>query len=159
MQNEKSLSIIIFNNLKELISAKNAAHDSMFKFHWKKMWPFCLLWPQVDFIRIERFMGTLCEQCEDQIKFLNGNKDKASKEEIPFLDSVPAYLEALSVTCQKLAIVANYRQALLEKKEKKNAFKFNDMLKAYQEATASLTRAGAFVQVAWGDLKAKQSSK
>ena len=33
-------SEIIFNNLKELVKAKNTAHESMFKFHWKKIWPF-----------------------------------------------------------------------------------------------------------------------
>jgi len=42
--NENRLpSQIIFENLKELLRAKNTAHESMFKFHWKKMWPFCLI--------------------------------------------------------------------------------------------------------------------
>ena len=54
---QKSLSEAVFENLKELIKAKNAAHESMFKFHWKKLWPFSLIFPQVDFIRIQRFMG------------------------------------------------------------------------------------------------------
>lgn len=157
MEAEKSLSSIIFNNLKELITAKNAAHESMFKFHWKKMWPFCLLWPQVDFIRIERFMATLTEQCEDQKKFINGNINKATKEEIEFLKAVPAYLDALTDSCKKLAIVARYRQDLLEKKEKKDVFKFNDMLKAYEDSQKALVTAGAFVQVAWGTLKTAQA--
>ena len=52
-------SQIIYNNLKELIRAKNTAHESIFKFHWKKMWPFSLIWPQVDFVRIVRLMGEL----------------------------------------------------------------------------------------------------
>lgn len=155
MQTEQKFSEIVLNNLKELVAAKNAAHESMFKFHWKKMWPFCLLWPQVDFIRIARFMGTICEQCDDQKTFIAGNKNKATTAENEFLDAVPAYLDSLKTTCQKLAVVANYRQALLEKKEKKDVFKFNNMLKEYQEAGASLTRAGAFVQMAWGKLKSK----
>ena len=46
-------SQIIFENLKEMMRAKNTAHESIFKFHWKKMWPFSLIWPQVDFVRIE----------------------------------------------------------------------------------------------------------
>ena len=28
-------SQIIFDNLKEFLRAKNAAHESIFKFHWK----------------------------------------------------------------------------------------------------------------------------
>ncbi|MCF0222810.1 MAG: hypothetical protein HUK20_00935 [Fibrobacter sp.] len=45
-------SQIIFENLREMLRAKNTAHQSMFKFHWKKMWPFRLIWPQVDYLRI-----------------------------------------------------------------------------------------------------------
>ena len=33
-------SQIVFENLKEFLRAKNAAHESILKFHWKKMWPF-----------------------------------------------------------------------------------------------------------------------
>ena len=52
-------SQIIFDNLKELLRAKNTAHESMFKFHWKKMWPFSLIWPQVDYERIVRLMSEI----------------------------------------------------------------------------------------------------
>ncbi len=52
-------SQIIFENLRELLRAKNTAHESMFKFHWKKMWPFSLIWPQVDFERIVRLMSEI----------------------------------------------------------------------------------------------------
>ena len=52
-------SQIIYNNLKEMMRAKNTAHESIFKFHWKKMWPFSLIWPQVDFVRIVRLMDEL----------------------------------------------------------------------------------------------------
>jgi hypothetical protein len=59
-------SQIIYNNLKEMMRAKNTAHESIFKFHWKKMWPFRLIWPQVDFIRIVRLMGELRKNVSTQ---------------------------------------------------------------------------------------------
>ena len=58
-QSENKLTSVVFENLKELIKGKNAAHESMFKFHWKKLWPFNLIWPQVDYLRIQRFMENI----------------------------------------------------------------------------------------------------
>ena len=72
---EKRLSTIFFENLKELVKAKNAAHESIFKFHWKKLWPFNLIWPQVDYLRIIRFMGEVGEQAIQQKEFIAHNKN------------------------------------------------------------------------------------
>lgn len=155
---QKSLSAVVFENLKELIKAKNAAHESMFKFSWKKLPPFNLIWPQVDFIRIQRFMGEVKTQALSQKKFIHENRAKATPEEKEFLDSVPAYVEALATSCDKLARVAEFKQGILEKTQKRDVFAFNKILKDYEEAQANLVRAGAFVQVAWGMLGKENAS-
>ncbi len=152
---QKSLSEAVFENLKELIKAKNAAHESMFKFHWKKLWPFSLIFPQVDFIRIQRFMGEIKVQALGQKQFIQNNLSKSVPSEMDFLRAVPAYIDAFAVSCEKLAVIAKFKQDILEKKQKRDIFAFNRLLTEYQNAQADLTRAGAFVQIAWGELAAK----
>ncbi len=155
---QKSLSEAVFENLKELIKAKNAAHESLFKFHWKKLWPFSIIFPQVDFIRIQRFMGELKTQALGQKQFIQNNLGKSVPSEKEFLKAVPAYIDALAVSCDKLAVIAKFKQDILEKKQKRDVFAFNHLLNDYQNAQADLIRAGAFVQVAWGELTS-QSKK
>lgn len=147
---QKSLSAVVFENLKELIKAKNAAHESIFKFSWKKLPPFNLIWPQVDFIRIQRFMGEVKKQALSQKKFIQENRSSSTPEEQEFLGSIPAYVDALADSCDKLARVAKFKQGILEKTQKRDVFAFNKILKDYEDAQAKLVRAGAFVQVAWG---------
>jgi len=156
---QKSLSEAVFENLKELIKAKNAAHESMFKFHWKKLWPFSLIFPQVDFIRIQRFMGEIKSQAQGQKQFIQNNLSKSVPSEKDFLKAVPAYIDALAISCEKLATIAKFKQDLLEKKQKRDVFAFNRLLTEYQNAQADLIRAGAFVQVAWGELTAKSKKE
>ncbi|MBP5246318.1 MAG: hypothetical protein J6Z31_00440 [Fibrobacter sp.] len=156
---QKTLSEAVFENLKELIKGKNAAHESMFKFHWKKLWPFSLIFPQVDFIRIQRFMGEIKEQALGQKTFIQNNLSKSVPDEKDFLKAVPAYIDALAVSCEKLATIAKFKQDILEKKQKRDVFAFNRLLTEYQNAQADLIRAGAFVQVAWGELASKSSAK
>ncbi len=152
---QKRLSLAVFENLKEILKAKNAAHESMFKFSWKKLPPFNLIWPQVDYIRIQRFMGDVRNQALSQKSFIEANRGSSAPEEAEFLDAVPAYVEALANSCDCLARVARFKQELLEKKQKRDLFLFNDILKAYEASQAELVRAGAFVQVAWGTLAGK----
>ncbi len=150
---EKSLSAIVFENLKELLKAKNAAHESIFKFHWKKMWPFNLIWPQVDYLRIVRFMGEIKEQALQQKNFIWSNKNAALQEEIPFLNAVPNYLDALADSCDKLAEVAQFKQDILEKVPDRGVMPFKKKLDAYEAAQDHLVRMGAFVQVHWMEMK------
>lgn len=152
---QKRLSPVVFENLKELLKAKNAAHESMFKFSWKKLPPFNLIWPQVDYIRIQRFMGEVEAQALAQKTFIGNNRKNALPEEKEFLDAVPAYVEALAASCEKLALVAKFKQDILEKKRKRDPFAFNRILKDYEAAQSALVRAGAFVQVAWGEFISK----
>ena len=106
-------SQVIFNNLKELLRAKNTAHESMFKFHWKKMWPFSLIWPQVDYERIVRLMSEIRKNAINQKNLVLQAKDKAKDFEKTFLNAVPAYLDALDVSCQKLSAAAQWKQDML----------------------------------------------
>ncbi|SHK48438.1 hypothetical protein [Fibrobacter sp. UWEL] len=152
---QKLPSQIIFENLKELLRAKNTAHESMFKFHWKKMWPFCLIWPQVDFERIVRLMSELRKNVINQKNLLAQAKGKSKDFEKTFLNAVPAYLDALDVSCKFLGEAAQWKQDMLLKrihkdvKFKRDVAEWSRILKDYETAQGNLTRAGAFVQMGW----------
>jgi len=155
-ENEQKLpSKIIFENLKEMIRAKNTAHESIFKFHWKKMWPFSLIWPQVDFIRIVRLMGELRKNVTTQKELVTKAKAKAKPYEKTFLDSVPMYLDKFDTSCKNLADIAQWKQDLLEKKVHhevkmiRDVSEYNQILKAYENAQNELVQAGAFVRAGW----------
>ncbi|HOG69473.1 MAG TPA: hypothetical protein PK366_08845 [Fibrobacteraceae bacterium] len=151
-QKDESLASIVFENLKELLKAKNAAHESMFKFHWKKLPPFNLIWPQVDFLRIIRLMGEIEKHAEEQKVFIKKNLSKATEKELPFFKAIPDYLDALVVSCRALTEIAQFKQDKLEKKEGRSVFSFSKLLKSYENAQDQLVRKGAFVQVHWMEL-------
>lgn len=154
-------SQVIFNNLKELLRAKNTAHESMFKFHWKKMWPFSLIWPQVDYERIVRLMSEIRKNTINQKNLVLQAKNKAKDFEKTFLNAVPAYLDALDVSCQKLSATAQWKQDMLlrriskDVKLRRDVSEYNQLLKAYEEAQGNLVRAGALVQMGWGEVVQK----
>ncbi len=158
--NEKLPSQIIFENLKELMRAKNTAHESMFKFHWKKMWPFNLIWPQVDYIRIVRLMEEIQRNVISQKNLVLQAKPKAKDFEKTFLNAVPAYLDAMAVSCKHLGEAAQWKQDMLEKKiHKEVKFKrdvsaWSRILKDYEDAQGNLVRAGAIVSIGWNDFVA-----
>lgn len=151
-------SQIIFNNLKEMLKAKNTAHESMFKFHWKKMWPFNLIWPQVDFERIVRLMSELRKNVINQKNLVGQAKAKAKPFEKTFLDAVPAYLDALDTSCKYLGEAAQWKQDLLMRKITRDVKVIRDtkdwsnILKNYEDAQGNLTRAGAIVQIGWSEV-------
>ena len=158
-ENNKMLpSQVIFDNLKELVRAKNTAHESMFKFHWKKMWPFRLFWPQVDFERIVRLMSEIRKNTINQKNLVLQAKSKAMPFEKTFLDAVPAYLDALDVSCQKLSAAAQWKQDMLYKrihkdvKLRRDVAEWSQILKDYEDAQGNLVRAGAIVQMGWGEV-------
>ncbi len=149
-------SQIVFENLRELLRAKNTAHESMFKFHWKKMWPFSLIWPQVDYERIVRLMSEIRKNAITQKNLVLQAKDIAQDFERDFLNAVPAYLDALDVSCQKLSAAAQWKQDMLYKrihkdvKLRRDVTEWNQILKDYENAQGNLVRAGAIVQLGWG---------
>ena len=151
-------SQIIYNNLKEMVRAKNTAHDSIFKFHWKKMWPFSLIWPQVDFIRIVRLMDELRKNVVSQKALVKEAKSKALKFEDLFLGTIPPYLESFDTSCKCLADVAQWKQDMLEKKlhhdvkMMRDVSEYNNLLKAYEKAQDELVKAGEFVRLGWVEM-------
>lgn len=163
-QKIKNPSQIIFDNLKELLRAKNAAHESMFKFHWKKMWPFNLIWPQVDFERIVRLMSEIRKNAIIQKNLVLQAKNVAQDFEKDFLNAVPAYLDALDISCQKLSAAAQWKQDMLLKrihkdvKMRRDVSEYNRILKEYEKAQGDLVRAGAIVQLGWGKVVCRQSA-
>ena len=163
-QKIKNPSQIIFDNLKELLRAKNAAHESMFKFHWKKMWPFSLIWPQVDFERIVRLMSEIRKNAIIQKNLVLLAKNVAQDFEKDFLNAVPAYLDALDISCQKLSAAAQWKQDMLLKrihkdvKMRRDVSEYNRILKEYEKAQGDLVRAGAIVQLGWGKVVCRQSA-
>lgn len=163
-ETQKLPSQIVFDNLKELLRAKNTAHESIFKFHWKKMWPFCLIWPQVDFERIVRLMGEIRKNVISQNNLVLQAKGKAKPFERRFLEATPAYLTCLDTSCKCLADVAQWKQDMLYKKLNhdvkmvRDVSEYNKILKDYEKAQADLVRAGAFVQAGWAEVVAGMSS-
>ena len=151
-------SQIIFENLRELLRAKNTSHESMFKFHWKKMWPFSLIWPQVDYERIVRLMSEIRKNAIAQGNLVVEAKSKAKPFEKNFLNALPAYLEALDTSCQKLSAAAQWKQDMLQKKLHndvkmvRDVSEWSKILKEYEKAQNDLVRAGALVQMGWGEV-------
>ncbi|MCF0224597.1 MAG: hypothetical protein HUK20_10020 [Fibrobacter sp.] len=157
---EKLASQIIFDNIKELVRAKNTAHESMFKFHWKKMWPFNLIWPQVDYERIIRLMGEIQKNVISQKNLVLQARSNAKPCEKTFLDAVPTYLDNIGTSCNCLAAVAQWKQDMLMKKITKDVkfrrdvSEYSRLLKEYEDAQGNLVRAGAIVSIGWNEVQA-----
>ncbi len=154
---EKLPSQIIFENLKELMRAKNTAHESIFKFHWKKMWPFNLIWPQVDFERIVRLMGELRRNVISQKNLVAQAKGRAKDFEKTFLDAVPTYLDHFDKSSKCLGEIAQWKQDMLMKKIhkdvkfKRDVSEWSRLLKEYEDAQGNLVRAGAILTIGWNE--------
>ena len=92
-------------------------------------------------------------------------KSKAKPFEETFLDAVPAYLEALDVSCQKLSAAAQWKQDMLlrrinkDVKLRRDVAEWSQILKEYEDAQGNLVRAGAFVQVGWGVVQQAHASQ
>lgn len=129
-------------NLREMVKLQRAAHDSMFKFSIKKMWPICLFAPQVDWVRIARMMENLRGKCTEQKAFLAKEQANAPEADLPFLKLLPDYLNSLSSVAEQLGKAAAYRQDVLEKRIKMKIGEWNFILKSYNEASDNMARVG-----------------
>jgi hypothetical protein len=144
-----SLKETMLANLREMVKLQRAAHDSMFKFSIKKMWPISLIAPQVDWIRITRMMSKLQLTCKEQKEFLSKERDGAPETDLPFLNLLPGYLDSLSKVSEILGRAASYRQDVLEKKIKMSVKEWNSILKAYNEASDSMATVGIVLYKAY----------
>jgi hypothetical protein len=132
----------MLSNLREMAKLQRAAHDSMFKFSIKKMWPISLIAPQVDWIRIARMMGNLQQTCKEQKIFLASEKKNAPEEDLPFLNLLPSYFDSLSKVAGMLGKAASFKQGVLEKKIKASVSEWNAILKAYNKASDEMAKTG-----------------
>ena len=137
-----SLKDTMLANLREMVKLQRAAHDSMFKFSIKKMWPISLIAPQVDWIRIERMMGQLQTTCKEQKEFLAKERNNAPEADLPFLNLLPDYFNSLATVAESLARAAAYRQNVLEKKIKMSIKEWDSILKTYNEASDNMAKTG-----------------
>jgi hypothetical protein len=137
-----SLKETMLANLREMVKLQHAAHDSMFKFSIKKMWPISLIAPQVDWIRIARMMASLQETCKEQKEFLAKERSGAPEEDLPFLNLLPKYLDALSKVAELLGKAAAFKQDILERKIKASIKHWNAILKSYNEAADNMATVG-----------------
>jgi len=137
-----SLKETMLANLREMVKLQRAAHDSMFKFSIKKMWPISLIAPQVDWIRITRMMDKLQLTCKEQKEFLSKERGSAPEADLPFLKLLPDYLDWLLKVAEMLGRAAAYRQDVLEKKIKMSIKEWNSILRSYNEASDSMAKVG-----------------
>jgi hypothetical protein len=144
-----SLKETMLANLREMIKLQRAAHDSMFKFSIKKMWPISLIAPQADWIRITRMMETLQEKCSEQKDFLAKERGGALEQDLPFLNLLPEYFDSLARVAELLGRAASYRQNALEKKIKISIAEWNSILKSYNEASDSMSTVGIILYKAY----------
>ena len=85
-------------------------------------------------------------------------QSKAKPFEKTFLNAVPAYLVALDISCQKLSAASQWKQDMLLKrihkdvKFRRDVSEWSQILKEYEEAQGNLVRAGAIVQMGWGEV-------
>ena len=144
-----SLKETMLANLREMVKLQRAAHDSMFKFSIKKMWPISLIAPQADWIRITRMMKLLQTKCEEQKEFLFRERGNAPQEDLSFLNLLPDYLDSLRKVAELLSNAAAYRQNALEKKIKMSVKEWNAILKMYNEASDDMARIGIVLYKAY----------
>jgi hypothetical protein len=145
-----SLKETMLSNLREMTKLQRAAHDSMFKFSIKKMWPISLIAQQVDWIRITRMMDKLRQTCKEQNSFLASEKPNAPEGDLPFLNLLPGYLDSLGLVAEMLGKAASYKQDVLEKKIKASVGEWNEILKAYNKASDDMAASGIVLYKAYG---------
>jgi hypothetical protein len=144
-----SLKETMLANLREMVKLQRAAHDSMFKFSIKKMWPINLIVPQVDWIRITRMMDNLQAVCKEQKTFLAHEQANAQEAELPFLKILPEYLDSFAKAAALLGEAASYRQSLLEKKIKSSIKEWDSILKSYNIACDNMAKIGIVLYKAY----------
>jgi len=137
-----SLKETMLANLREMVKLQRAAHDSMFKFSIKKMWPISLIAPQVDWIRITRMMDKLQLTCKEQKEFLSKERGSTPEADLPFINLLPDYLDWLLKVAEILGRAAAYRQDVLEKKIKMSIKEWNSILRSYNEASDNMAKSG-----------------
>ncbi|HSQ41927.1 MAG TPA: hypothetical protein VLM37_06585 [Fibrobacteraceae bacterium] len=143
-------------NLRSLVRAWKAAHESVLGFHWKKLPPFNLIFPQVDFLRIQRVMSSSREHCAQQAKIIQKLQEAALGEEMrdlrDYYQAMLPYVEDLKHLCEQLSQIAAAKQNRLAK-GKTPLREFNNQMKQYEQSIRAAQVSGHTAQQAWNNLE------
>ena len=146
----------LYDNLGELMKAWKAANESTLGFHWKKIWPFSMFWPQVDFVRIGRIMDSTIKHTDDQIgmtkRLLRGAETMRDGEDLRVYYSVMIhYMEAFREVCTQLQNIAGMKQKKLAKGKVKLRAIYRTTA-TYDTAIQSMSKLGFEAHKAWKSL-------
>jgi len=134
-------SELIINNIREINKLYRAAHDSAFKFSWKRLWPFSRFLPQVDYIRLIRLLQTTIPELDKQ-KNAARKFQKQNPAENAFWKSALQWCNAQENTVRLLLEVCEYRQSVIEGEKSKGLGDWNLLLKNYQDSLKALQDQG-----------------
>lgn len=154
MKDPKVSVQLLQSNLKELLKAWKASHESVFKIHWKKFPPFSWVFPQVDFLRIQKLMSQSLEHIQKQqaeIQSIVSDKNLDESLRTYFL-CAQEYLDALGIASSGISAVAAMKHAKL-KKEKIGWTQANTILKDYEQRIALLMKASNQAKRAFHNLE------
>lgn len=156
--NEKNIEKpweLLNSNLASFVKLWKAAHESVLDFDWKKLPPFNLFLPQVDFLRVQSIMQDLSVKCDAQTNMLRKVLKKNPQLATPvseFYQQVIPYLQNIGACANLLQQLAAFKQNKLAKKEVK-AKDFNALLIKYENTVALLRVSSQQAQQKWGALK------
>lgn len=139
-------------NTKELVKAWKASHDSVFKWHWKKMPPFHWFFPQVDYMRIQKLMDECRVHISQQIPQVTQlSQAPVSMELRQYYTSTLDYLVALDKACSGISIIAAIKHGKLA--GKKTTWKeANSKLQSYQTVLSQLFQKSDAARTAFHNL-------
>lgn len=149
-------------NLAEIMKGWKACHESTFGFHWKKLPPFSLIFPQVDFLRIQRMMDTLVSHSDTQVKTLKklqqglvtGKQGTMLKL---YYDANIPYVEAIRKTCELLKEIAARKQDKLANKNV-GLKAMNKLLLEYQESLREMKTLAMPAMLSYQSIQATKST-
>lgn len=134
-------SELIIANIREINKLYRAAHDSAFKFSWKRLWPFSRFLPQVDYLRLIRLIQSAIAELDKQ-KNAALKYQKQNSAENSFWKATLQWCHAQETTIQLLQEVCEYRQSVIEGEKSKGLGDWNQLLKNYQESLKVLQEQG-----------------
>ena len=144
-------------NMAEMIKALKAAHKSVLGFHWKKIPPLHLIFPQVDHIRVERIMDMACEEAAKQQAAARrlqkaAETNPGDSDLRDYYTAMIPYLDEFVATCQAMKAIAHTRHMRLEKKKVPVKQAYAKALE-YEQAHQRMRERGAQAYLAWNNLE------
>jgi hypothetical protein len=161
-ENTPKAWIALYDNLGELARAWKASNKAVMGFHWKKLPPFSMIWPQVDFLRIQRLMATTQEHCATQAgtakRLLAGALSMSGGEDLRvYYQAMAHYAQSLAEACEGLAKIAAQKQD--KAAGRKTAIKaIYEIMTQYRKKVNLMLTKGQLAKVAWDNLNPARKS-